>query len=407
MDMEDAVNQIQANIAEISQLLQSVVGRLAVVENAVIQGNQAAAVAPANNPAQAYAEIQGVHQVKAMKPLVKDFIESDMGAFFTRYTNWLRPLGHPMRTEKYLLFCEVANGQRLRNVDHMSLESRDDAISYEQFEENMRVIFCPPNASLIARRAYKNYKQSGTEPAISYVQEKMARWERAYPANGAGGRDERELITNLSSGLYHAGLKKNMINLSYALTKDNYTLKLGDQLTICHQLHEEGLAEDTSLLGLYITHSQVPHLEINGTDPQAMEVNRLDSYQAGPRKCHGCGSTKHLLRACPTKTGGRDSGRHRGQPAGKAGAKAYCHKCHGTTHSTTECYIPTDKLPNTIKRNDAKRTQGGANRQPRGVHVLETEQDVADEEDTEGMLVSMLQTANIATLAAGFRQGSF
>lgn len=344
---------------------------------------------------------------KALKPDVKAFIEGDMHAFFMRYRNWLQPQHLTERERKHLVYCEVSNGQTARNVDALVFHQNDDSVSYEQFEAELINLFCPPNASLIAQRSFKNYRQGGTEPPMTYATEKIARWEKAYPPNGPG-RNERELIAQLASGLYHSGLKAAIIKDSNNLTKDNFTSRLGDQLAIYHQLYEEGLTEDTSLLGLYVNHNVLPILETNANGPMPMEVNRLGEQPAGPRKCHNCNSTSHLLRACPTyKPGNREKSHPRGrsQPAGRTGSRQlFCQRCHGTTHLRADCYIPQDKLTQKIQQND-RRNPGAGSRRP-AVNLIQTEADYVHdtEEGSEDMLVGMLRQANINTM--GFHQGS-
>ena len=220
------------------------------------------------------------------------------------------------------------------------------------------------------------------------------------------GRNEKELIIQLASGLYHSGLKAAMIRDIHNLTKSNFSLRLGDQLSICHQLYEEGLTEDTSLLGLYVTAGQLPSLETNPNGPAPMELNRLGDQPSGPRKCHHCGSTSHLLRACPTyKPGNREksTARGRNQPTGRSGSQQrYCQRCHGTTHLKADCYIPQDKLALKIQQND-RRNPGAGNRRA-GVNLIHTETEQEADGDNEEMLVGMLQNAHISTV--GFRQGS-
>ena len=390
--------------------MEDVVNSLQVIQTALqanaqaIQAN-AQAVQALNMRMEAGGPGFSYKAAKALKPDVKLFVESDMGAFFMRYRNWLQPQQLSERERKHLLFCEVCNGQTSRNVDALIFSSNDDAISYDQFETELMTLFCPPNASLISQRAFKNYRQSGTEPPLTYAAEKVARWEKAYPVNGPG-RNEKELIIQLASGLYHSGLKAAMIRDIHNLTKVNFSLRLGDQLSICHQLYEEGLTEDTSLLGLYVTHGQVPYLETNTAGPVPMELNRLGDQPSGPRKCHHCGSPSHLLRACPTyKPGSRERTATRGrtQPAGRAGHRQiFCQRCHGNNHSKADCYIPQEKLALRIQQND-RRNPGAGNRRT-GVNLIQTEGDLEEECDPEDMLVGMLSKAHISTM--GFRQGS-
>jgi len=392
-----SLQAVQLAMQTNTQVLQALSNRVANVEGRVgnVEVGQGGAAAP--GPV--------LREVKALKPDIKLFIEGDMGAFFLRYRHWLQPQTVNERQQKYLLFCEVCNGQTSRNVDSLVLSSNDDSISYDAFEAQLMALFCPPNASLISQRAYKNYRQSGTEPPLTYAAEKTARWEKAYPVNGPG-RNEKELIIQMASGLYHNGLKAAMIRDIHNLTKENFSLRLGDQLSICHQLYEEGLTEETSLLGLYVTHNKAPYLETNSTGPEPMELNRLGDQPSGPRKCHHCGSPSHLLRACPTyKPGSRERTATRGrtQPAGRAGHRQiFCQRCHGNNHSKADCYIPQEKLALRIQQND-RRNPGAGNRRT-GVNLIQTEGDLEEECDPEDMLVGMLSKAHISTM--GFRQGS-
>ena len=392
------MDSVLENLNRISNTLDQVVNRLNQIDSRV------SALETANVANVAAALPNG--SLKGLKPTIKDYIGGDMGQFFTKYSNWLLPQTADNRQRKYMLFCEVSNGQTSRNVQQLFIPSNDDSIEYDQFVSLMKEVFCPPNASLLAQRCYKNYKQSAEEPPLSYAAEKLARWEAAYPPGSPAGRNEAELMAQLIHGLFHHGLKKGMITNIHSLSKENFIAKLGDQLSVQHQLVEERLTDDTSLLGLYVTHQKPPIMETGGPEP--MELNRLG--EADTRRCHNCGSTRHFIRECPTRgQNPRDRPPARpGQPGQPrtvvTNPSVTCQRCQSNGHVRAKCLIPADRLQAKIQQNAQRRRTGGS--RPPGVRQL-TPEDAEDqnqeEEDTEEMLLQMLQAASIQAVTPGFR----
>ena len=138
------MEEVMANLQAIQAALQANAQAIQVNAQAV----QALQAQGAGGPGFAY------RAAKALKHDVKLFIKTDMGAFFLRYRNWLQPQQLSERDRKHLLFCEVCNGQTSRNVDALIFSSNNDSISYDQFEADLMIVFCPPNASLISQRAF-------------------------------------------------------------------------------------------------------------------------------------------------------------------------------------------------------------------------------------------------------------
>lgn len=397
------LDEIVTSLNTIGATLENVVTRLANLEaksNRV--ENRLAALETANVAHVAAALPNG--SLKGLKPNVKEYIENDMQSFFQKYSNWLLPQTSDNRQRKFMLFCEVSNGQTTRNVQSLLLPSNDDSVSYDDFLGMMKQVFCPPNASLLAQRGYKSYRQAGDEPPLAYAAEKIARWEAAYPPGGEAGRNEGELVIQLIHGLYHQGLKRSMVQILNQLTKENFAHKLGDQLSVHHQLVEERLTDDTSLLGLYVTHQRPPVMETGG-GAEPMELNRLG--EADTRRCHNCGSPRHFIRECPSNN--RQQPRDRpparpGQPRTvAANSSVVCQRCQTKGHIKANCLIPADRLQAKIQQNAQKRRAGGS-RRPGVRQLMPEEADQEDqEEDTEEVLLQMLQAASLQTVSADFR----
>ena len=51
-------------------------------------------------------------------------------------------------------------------MDALALASRDNSVDYDAFKAMMIGVFCLSNASRLSQRAYKNYRQTDTEPVL-------------------------------------------------------------------------------------------------------------------------------------------------------------------------------------------------------------------------------------------------
>ena len=140
------MDSVLENLGRISATLDQVVNRLNQMDSRISALETA-------NVAHVAAALPNV-SLKGLKPTIKDYIGGDMGQFFTKYSNWLLPQTVDNRQRKYMLFCEVSNGQTTRNVQQLFIPSNDDSIEYDQFVSLMKEVFCPPNASLLSQRCY-------------------------------------------------------------------------------------------------------------------------------------------------------------------------------------------------------------------------------------------------------------
>ena len=216
-------------------------------------------------------------------------------------------------------------------------------LTYDQLEERLGGIFCPPAESQLLKQSFKLLKQRKAEDISTYLSAKEALYKKAFT------EPERSidfLLESTIKGVYNLEVRKALATDKFNTNQPMDTFEKLRKSALSAVAAERAKIDwgvsDSSLDGLTQTtyYGQSRYEE----EVEDMDISRIDHKDAG-KKCYGCGKFGHLKKDCRNKTPkGKAGGSN--QHGGKKDTKKFdgpCYKCHRTGHKARACYATTTK----------------------------------------------------------------
>ena len=257
--------------------------------------------------------------------------------------------------KKKALLLSLKN-QAKELASSISAEDRRD-LTYEQLENRLSGIFCPPAESQLLKQSFKSLKQRRQEDITHYLSQKESLYKRAY---AEAERSTDFLIESTIRGVYNVEVRKNlaMARFSQINPMDTFEKLRRTALSLVAAERwkmENGISESTSMEGLTQTtyFGQNKFQEEDGVED--MEIGKIGDKRSiksccnceEKRICYGCGEKGHLKHQCPgtnkpgngnNGNGSRDVNHQHGSHHMEDASRARCYRCRRPGHLARECY---------------------------------------------------------------------
>ena len=246
--------------------------------------------------------------------------------------------------KKKALLLSLKN-QAKELASSISAEDRRN-LTYEQLENRLSGIFCPPAESQLLKQSFKSLKQRGQEDITHYLSQKESLYKRAY---AEAERSMDFLIESTIRGVFNMEVRRKLADARFDA---NNPLATFEQLRRCalssvaseRAKMEWGVSESKSMDGLMQT-TFVQNKFQEEDEVEAMEIEKIGdkgsikscSNCEEKRICYGCGEKGHLKHQCPRTTtngnGSKDGNHHMEDQS-----KVKCYRCMRAGHIARECF---------------------------------------------------------------------
>ena len=256
--------------------------------------------------------------------------------------------------KKKALLLSLKN-QAKELASSISAEDRRD-LTYEQLENRLSGIFCPPAESQLLKQSFKSLKQGRKEDITRYLSQKESLYKRAY---AEAERSTEFLIESTIKGVFNMEVRKQLATLRFNVVNpmNNFDMLRRSALSLVAAERwkmECGISDSTSMDGL----SQTTYFGENkfqeGDEVEDMEIGKMGGKRSiktccnceETRICYGCGEKGHLKHQCPgtNRHGNGDNGNgsrdvdHQHGGHMEDSSKVRCYRCKRTGHVARECF---------------------------------------------------------------------